>query len=110
MRAGRRSTCRPVREWVMRFLLAALLLVPLTTACGSSDDGPTPAGPDVQGFALPDARASLDKAGVRAVVRLVEGGKELPAQANEATYVVCDVNYIGQQAVEVLVNAGKCPD
>jgi hypothetical protein len=93
----------------MRVVAAAFVALFLTASCGGSDGGPEPAGPNVRGFALPDARAALSNAGVKPVVRLVKSQHDLPATANPADYLVCHVNYIGRRAVELLVNRGSCP-
>jgi len=81
-------------------LLAALGLTAFVAGCGSK-----PVGPDVRGMSLPDAKASLTKAGVNATVHPKDA---LFGVLVEANFVVCDEHAVNAHMVRLDVAKHGC--
>jgi hypothetical protein len=90
-----------------RLGLLALVIVALTltaSGCGASPT-PTPAGPDVRGMALPEAEATLKKAGIAYSEHAQDGLFGILVKEH---WVVCDEHYVNERMVRVDASKHGC--
>lgn len=85
--------------------LVALLLafVVLVGACGK--DSPKPAGPDVRGMSLPDAKAALKK---EAISTTVHADHSMFGVVVEENWIVCSEKAVNTHMVRLNVSKGDC--
>lgn len=81
-------------------LVLLVLVAGLVTACGAE-----PAGPDVRGMTLPDARIALSEAGVEASAHAEDAAFGILIEEN---FVVCEVEAINEQMVRLEVAKRGC--
>ena len=81
-------------------LLLALVATSLLTACGDE-----PAGPDVRGMTLPDAKAELAQAGVQVSAHAEDAAFGILIEEN---FVVCDIEAINERMVRLDVAKRGC--
>lgn len=87
-----------------RYALAGLVAVAfLLTGCGAEE--PKPAGPDVRGMSLPDARIALKTAGVEATVKAKAATFGVLIEDN---FVVCETAYVNPQMTRLEVSKHGC--
>jgi beta-lactam-binding protein with PASTA domain len=81
-------------------LVLALAATSLLTACGED-----PAGPDVRGMTLPDAKAKLAEAGVEVSTHAKGAAFGVIIEEN---FVVCEVEAINERMVRLEVAKRGC--
>jgi major membrane immunogen (membrane-anchored lipoprotein) len=81
-------------------LILALAAASLLTACGED-----PAGPDVRGMTLPDAKAALAEAGVEASAHAEDAAFGILIEEN---FVVCEVEAVNERMVRLEVAKRGC--
>lgn len=82
-------------------LLSCLAMLLVMGACGGED----PAGPDVTGMTLPQAKTALKKAGVTAQVHAKDAMFGVLVEEN---FVVCGVEPINEHSVRLEVAKHGC--
>ncbi|MGY1621046.1 hypothetical protein ACI789_02470 [Geodermatophilus sp. SYSU D00965] len=82
-------------------LVLALAAASLLTACG----GEEPAGPDVRGMTLPDAKVKLAEAGVEASAHAEDAAFGILIEEN---FVVCEIEAINERMVRLEVAKKGC--
>lgn len=87
-------------RFVFRAATVSAILLSLAAGCGAK-----PAGPDVRGMSLPDAKAALKKAGVNASVHATDAIFGVLVEDN---FVVCDEDAINQHMVRLEVAKHGC--
>jgi hypothetical protein len=83
----------------MKRFVTALIAVGMLTGCGGTD-GPKPAGPDVRGINLADAKLLLKAAKISPTVH----ADTMFGVLVDANYIVCDEAYINATMVRLEVD------
>jgi predicted small secreted protein len=80
--------------------VAAIFAAVLLSGCGAD-----PAGPDVRGMTLPDAKAKLAEAGVEVSTHATDAAFGILVEEN---FVVCDVEAVNERMVRLEVAKHDC--
>ena len=78
----------------------ALIAIPFLGGCG-----PSPAGPDVRGMTLPDAKTQLTKAGITVSTHAKDAAFGVLVEEN---FVVCDEAAVNEHMVRLEVAKRGC--